>query len=152
MHNKYLLIFLLVIAIGIPACRNKPTAIVKPLSSAGSEKKKNGSKIEFSEEMHNFGSLKEGEIVSFSFKFTNTGETPLLLRKVEPTCGCLTVRYNKEEVGAAQSSYVEVIFNSEGEWGNQIKTVDVETSDGQAKTLTIGAYIENKNINVDLNK
>jgi hypothetical protein len=125
---------------------------VKPSSPAGSEKKKSIGKIEFSEEIHNFGSLKEGEIVSFSFKFKNTGESPLMLRKVEPTCGCLTVRYDTEEVGAAQSSYVEVIFNSEGEWGNQIKTVDVETSEGQAKTLTIGAFVENKNINIDLNK
>jgi hypothetical protein len=140
------------ITFGIAACHNKPSANVKPSLSTGSEKKKNTGKIEFSEEMHNFGSLKEGETVSFSFKFKNIGESPLRLRKVAPTCGCLTVRYDNEEVGAAQSSFVEVIFNTEGEWGNQIKTVEVETSEGQTKTLIIGAFVENKNINVDLNK
>jgi len=151
MHKKYLYIVFLLITFGIQACHNKPAANVKPSSSAGSEKKKNIGKIEFSEEIHNFGSLKEGEIVSFSFKFKNIGESPLRLQRVEPTCGCLTVRYDKEEVGVAQSSFVEVIFNSEGEWGNQIKTVDLETSGGQTRTLTIGAFVENKNINVDLN-
>jgi hypothetical protein len=152
MCKKFLYLFFLFIAIGITACHNNPPAILKPSSSADSQKKKKTGRIEFSEEIHNFGSLKEGEIVSFSFKFKNLGESPLRLRKVEPTCGCLTVRYDKEDVGAAQSSFIEVIFNTEGEWGNQVKTVEVETSEGQVKTLTIGAFVENKNINVDLNK
>ena len=115
MRTKYLIIFLLLISIGIQACHNKPSANVKPLSSAGSEKKKNNGRIEFSEEIHNFGTLKEGEIVSFSFKFRNTGDGPIRLIKVEPTCGCLTVRYDKEDIAPELSSFVEVIFNTEGE-------------------------------------
>jgi hypothetical protein len=152
MRKKLLFLFFLLIAAGITACHNNPSANPKPSSSADSQKKKKPGKIEFSEEIHNFGSLKEGEIVSFSFKFKNLGESPFRLRKVEPACGCLTVRYDKEELGTAQSSIVEVIFNTEGEWGNQIKTVEVETSEGQVITLTVGAFVENRNINIDLNK
>jgi len=44
-----------------------------------------------------------------------------------------------------------VIFQTSGEWGNQVKTVEIETSDGETKTLTIGAFVENKSFNIDLN-
>jgi hypothetical protein len=44
-----------------------------------------------------------------------------------------------------------VILNTNGEWGNLIKTVEIETSSGEKKSLTIGAYVENRNFNMDLN-
>jgi hypothetical protein len=151
MGYKYLVLFFLLNITFIQACHNKQPANSKPSALAGSEKKKNVAKIEFTEEIHNFGTLKQGEVVSFSFKFKNTGNGPLRLTKVDPTCSCLSVRYQKEDVDVSGSSFIEVIFNSEGEWGNQIKSVDIETSTGQVKTLTIAAFVENKNINIDLN-
>jgi hypothetical protein len=101
--------------------------------------------------MHNFGTLKAGETVSFSFQFRNSGGSSFHLTKVEPTCGCLSVRYNKDSIESQSVSAIEVIFQSAGEWGNQIKTVNVETSGGEIKTLTIGAYVENEIFNNDIN-
>lgn len=151
MKTRYVILFLLVSNISFFACNNRPTAIVKPSASDLSGKKKGLGKIDFTEEMHNFGTLKEGEIVSYSFQFKNNGTAPFRLTKVEPTCGCLTVQYDKTEVANQATSVIEVIFHSDGEWGNQIKTVSIETSAGETKTIIIGAYVENKNFNIDLN-
>lgn len=130
-------------------CQNR-TPKVKSADSQQLQKKSPG-RIEFSQEIHNFGSVKAGEIVSFAFKFKNIGGSSLQLTKVEPTCGCITVNYNKEEVSSSAYSYIEVTFNSAGEWGNILKTIDLETSAGEKKMLTIGAFVENSIINIDLN-
>ena len=79
-------------------CNSHSSSRVTPAVSAEPDKKKGPGRIEFSKEMHNFGTLKEGEIVSFSFQFKNTGSSPFRLTKVEPACGCLAVQYNKEEI------------------------------------------------------
>lgn len=151
MIKLHLILLFFAANILILACQNRSSQPPKPSASVDSDKKKSLGKIEFSKEMHNFGTLKEGEIVAYSFQFKNNGATSFHLTKVEPTCGCLSVQYNKEEIETQATSIIDVIFHSEDEWGNQIKTVNIETSNGETKTLTIGAFIENKNFNIDLN-
>ena len=148
---KLLLILFSAANILVVACQNYSSQPVKSSVSIDSDKKKNPGKIEFTKEIHNFGTLKEGEIVAYSFQFKNNGAAPFRLTKVEPTCGCLSVQYDKKEIGTQDTSVIDVIFHSEGEWGNLIKTINIETSNGETKTLTIGAFVENKNFNIDLN-
>ena len=119
-------------------------------SNAPNEKKISG-KIVFEKEIHNFGTLKEGEIVSFSFKFKNKGGSPFKIIEAEASCGCIEVKFADTEIVPGDSSFVSVIFNSSGEWGNQLKGATVETSEGERKELQVGAYIDNKQFNNLLN-
>jgi hypothetical protein len=151
MIRKYGLLIFAVAMLHLSACHNQPSDRVKQPVASGSDKKKQPGRIEFTKEIHNFGTLKDGEIVAFSFQFKNTGGSAFRLTKAEPGCGCLTVQYDKEEIQAQSASTVEVILNTNGEWGNLIKTVEIETSSGEKKSLTIGAYVENRNFNMDLN-
>jgi Protein of unknown function (DUF1573) len=151
---KYLKLFKLVIGLLILATLQYSCAITpqKP-SSKGDESfaKKSPGRIVFDQEIHNFGSLIDGEIVSYSFIFRNTGGSSFYLVKGEKSCGCIDIRYNSNEILPGDSSTVELIFNSSGEWGNIIKGVVIETSLGERKELHIGAYIDNKQINNLLN-
>lgn len=151
MKTKPLILFFLLISILLPACKNHSSHQASATAKADSIKKKSSGRIEFTKEIHNFGTLKEGEVVVYSFQFKNTGDSSIRLTKVEPTCGCLSVQYNKADIESQTVSFIDVIFHTEGEWGNQIKTVDIATSNGEKKSLTIGAFIENKNFNIDLN-
>jgi hypothetical protein len=119
-------------------------------SNTPNEKKISG-KIVFEKEIHNFGTLKEGEIVSFSFKYINKGGSPFRIIKAEASCGCIDVKFPDTEIVPGDSSFVSVIFNSSGEWGNQLKGATVETSEGERKELQVGAYIDNKQFNNLLN-
>jgi hypothetical protein len=114
-------------------------------------KKKEPGRLEFTKELHNFGTLKEGETVVFSFQFKNSGGSPFRLQKVELECSCLTVQYDKGEIEPGTISPLDVAFHTEGEWGNVIKTINIESTTGERKILTIGAFVENKNFNLDLN-
>lgn len=151
MIKKYSLLIFVATGILTAACHNQPPNRVKQSVATGSEKKKQPGRIEFTKEIHNFGELKNGEIVAFSFQFKNSGGTAFRLTKVEPACGCLAVQYDKGEIQPQAISAIEVIFNSKGEWGNLIKSVEIETSSGEKKSLTIGAFVENSNFNIDLN-
>jgi hypothetical protein len=151
MINKYQILICVLVSIVALGCQSKPSNPSSTSLAIELNKKKPPGRIEFTKEIHNFGTLKEGEIVGYSFQFINSGGSSIRLAKVEPTCGCITVQFNKEEIPSQAKSALDVIFNTEGEWGNQIKTVEIVTSNGETKTLTIGAFIENKNFNIDLN-
>jgi len=111
------------------------------------DRKKSPGKIVFEQEIHNFGTLKDGEIVSFSFIFHNKGESPFRLVKVEKSCGCIELKYSSTEIAPGESSTIEMVLSTAGEWGNLIKDATIETSEGEKKELHIGAYIENKQFN-----
>jgi hypothetical protein len=136
----------IVVFIGLSlSCESKKSnANKEPLNSQGTEKKGAG-RIEFVKKIHNFGSLKAGEVIAFTFVFKNAGESPLQIIKCESSCGCIEIQYNKEAIEPGQKSGIEVVFNTAGEWGNQIKTIKISSSSGEEKELTIGAYIENEN-------
>ena len=133
------------------SCTNPPKQEKRDSKENTSLEKKTPGKIVFDKEIHNFGTLKDGEIVSYSFTFRNTGGSPFKISKVEKTCGCIDFKYNSNAIEPGETSIIEVIFNTSGEWGNQIKGATVETSEGERKELQIGAFIENKQFNNLLN-
>lgn len=146
--NTLIVISLLLI---FSSCGNYKKPENKDLEQYNSSEKKSAGKIVFVKEIHNFGTLKDGEIVSFSFVFRNMGGSPIQIVKTEVSCGCINIQYNRNDILPGESSAIEVVFNTSGEWGNLIKGVTIETSDGTRKELQIGAYIENKQFNNLLN-
>ena len=84
--------------------------------------------IDFFEESHNFGEIKEGEKVKHTFRFKNTGSNPLKVENVKASCGCTTPRWTKEEVAPGAEGMIEVEFNSQGRAGVARKTVTVTTN------------------------
>ena len=44
--------------------------------------------IRFERDTLQLGTIRYGEKRKVTFRFTNTGQTPLLLRDVRPSCGC----------------------------------------------------------------
>jgi len=104
-------------------------------------------KIVFDQEIHNFGTLKDGEIAAFAFVFKNSGGMPFKIVKADKSCGCIEVRYSSIDVAPGEQSSIEISLNTAGEWGNLIREAIIETSTGERKTLQVGAYIENKQFN-----
>ena len=152
MRKIYILVIFLLYCIEFQACIQPTSSTVKTSLTTNPEKKKSPGKIEFVKEFHNFGTIREGEIVAFSFLFKNNGGTPFRMKKVEPSCDCISVSFEHTEINVQATSAIEVVFHSEGEWGNQIKMVNIETSAGEFKILTVGAFIENSSFNIDINK
>lgn len=106
-------------------------------------------KFAFLQEFHNFGTLQAGEIVAYSFRFTNTGDGDLVIEKAESDCGCITVEFPREAIHAQEAGFVEIIFNSSGEVGKVYKEIILYSNTEPNKTkLAIAATVQNELINI----
>ena len=72
----------------------------------------NKPEFKFAEETHDFGKVPQGKPVSWEFKFTNTGEEPLIISNVESTCGCTVPKYTNTPVLKGESGVITVTFNA----------------------------------------
>lgn len=81
--------------------------------------------IQFEDTEHDFGTIKEGDQVEYTFKFKNTGEAPLIIQSAQPSCGCTVPSYTKEPIKPGESGIVHAKFDSNGKPNIQNKTITV---------------------------
>lgn len=89
--------------------------------------------ISFDQMVHNFGDIKQGEVVEYAFKFTNTGDKDLLITDAHSTCGCTVPDWPKEPVKPGKSSYMKVVFNSAGKEGFTEKEITITANTNPAE-------------------
>lgn len=130
MKNKFLLLLSMVLIGFSSVAQDK-----KVLDNIANE---NSNQAEFNFEVaeHNFGTIKQGESSTYEFKFTNTGNEPLIISKAEGSCGCTVPLYPKEPIMKGQTATVKVTFNSAGKLGVQDKTVTI-TSNAKTNPMVL---------------
>lgn len=85
-------------------------------------------KFEFDKEIFDFGVIQEGETVQTTFKFKNTGKTPLIITDASATCGCTVPEYPKTPIKPGEEGEISVKFNSQGRLGMQDKIVTIKSN------------------------
>nr|MBP6386038.1 DUF1573 domain-containing protein [Pseudarcicella sp.] len=81
--------------------------------------------LKFSVTEFDFGKIKEGEMATHKFEFTNTGTAPVIISSANPSCGCTVADWTKEPVMPGKSGHVTASFNSTGRPGSFSKTATV---------------------------
>src|SRR5690606_33343328 len=94
-----------------------------PLTSDGKIDDTKLPKFEFVSETYDFGKIKQGEKVSYSYKFKNIGTTPLIISNASASCGCTVPTYPEDPIAPGAEGIVVVVFDSNGKMGMQTKTV-----------------------------
>jgi len=133
----------IVLIIGLFSCTGKKPD-VKTESNREINKTEQLTEMVFDTEMHDFGKVKSGEILRYSFVFSNKGETVLTIKKAEADCGCLQAKVLKEQVKPGEKGIIEVEFNSAGMTGKQLKTIEIQSNSKEPKHLIIFAEVENE--------
>jgi hypothetical protein len=96
--------------------------------------------IKFEKTAHNFGTFKESEIQKTVFKFTNTGNEPLVIHQAITSCGCTVAKYTLTPVEPGKTGEVEVVYNGKGKlFGHFRKSITVRSN---AKTPITRISIE----------
>ena len=97
----------------------------------------------FEKSEHDFGNIKQGDKVSYSFKFKNKGESDLIISDAKGTCGCTVPEYPKTPIKPGESGKIKVTFDSNGKTGSQAKSVTIfcNTKKGQ-EILNIKSNVE----------
>jgi len=127
-----------------------PAIVNNPASAdpAASSETKAVPMIEFEKTRHHFGVIVAGEKVSYTFKFKNTGDAPLVLSSASATCGCTVPSYTKEAIQPGDEGSVEVTFDSSGKSGMESKNITIGSNTIPNSTvLTISAEINSSENN-----
>ena len=92
---------------------------------------------------HDFGTIKEGDEVSYDFKFKNSGEADLQITNAKGSCGCTVPDYPKNPLKPGEEGIIKVSFNSTGKVGLNTKSVTLmcNTKEGN-KVIQIKANVE----------
>jgi hypothetical protein len=131
--NRRRLVWALAISIvsaGLAVRAADPTpalAVAAPAPTALAATNVIGPKIQFETVMHDFGRAKSGEVVKYTYIFTNTGDQALELSGVQ-ACGCITADWTKK-VEPGKTGTIPISFNSAGYAGPVAKGITVTCND-----------------------
>lgn len=100
--------------------------------------------MSFDKKVHNFGKIKEDTENKASFIVTNTGKNPLIIDKVDVSCGCTTAKKPEKPIAPGKSDKIEIVFHPKvGQLNEQKKTVTVTANtDPKIVVLNIEAFVE----------
>ena len=116
---------------------NKPTLSGIPIDSSFHPA------ANFPETEHNFGSIKQGQVVECFFIIKNSGNTTLIIKDIRTSCGCTAAVVKKKELLPGDSSQIRVQFDSAGLNGKVNRVISITTNDPihPRKSLTIFADV-----------
>lgn len=87
-----------------------------------------GVDVQFDELTYDFGTVKEGTMVSHKFFYSNVGSKPFVIKEASGTCGCTQPGYSKSPLAPGEASYVNVTFNTKGKTGEQNPVITLVTN------------------------
>lgn len=94
--------------------------------------------LSFEKEIYEFPkTISEGERVSYSFKFTNTGKSDLIISDARAECGCTIPTFSKEPIPPGGKGKIDVEYNSEGRGGGIHEKAVTVTSNSIPKTRVL---------------
>ena len=86
-----------------------------------------GPEIEFEKVVHDYGEIPFNGNGECEFRFTNTGNEPLLIQKPKSSCGCTIPSWPKEPILPGESDVIKVTYRT-NRAGNINKTVTVTSN------------------------
>jgi hypothetical protein len=94
----------------------------------------------------NFGTIAEGQKLEVAFRFKNSGNKPLVIARVQPSCGCTVAEQPTEPIAPGNEGTVKAVFDSERHTGVNHKTLYVyaNTKGNQANELQFAVVVEKK--------
>ena len=99
--------------------------------------------FKFDKESHDFGKIPVNKPATIEFKFTNIGDQPLIITKVETTCGCTVPEYTQTPIKKGDSGVIKVTYNPTGAALPFSKSITITSN---AKTSTKVLYIKGETI------
>ncbi|MGE5845485.1 MAG: DUF1573 domain-containing protein, partial [Ignavibacteria bacterium] len=120
------------------------TVVKKMKESIGS----NQPKIYFNESEHDFGTIKEGKVVDYLFKFSNKGDAPLKIKNVKTSCGCTAALVSSKTIEPGNEGTLRIELNTKDRSGKMSRSITISSNDPAEpnKVLLISAEIK-KEIN-----
>lgn len=147
--KKTILVLSAISMIAFTSCKENASSKIKSDNVAEAAQRDEAGKqipvMEFEKEEHDFGTIEQGTAQEAVFKFTNTGNAPLIITNATSSCGCTVPNPPKDPIAPGETGELMVKFNGSGQ--NQVSktiTVNANTEKG-SELLRIKAFVNPKN-------
>lgn len=118
--------------------------VTNPKSAEQTNKK--GPVMQFEKTEYDFGKILQGEVVSYTFRFTNVGDTPLIISSVDKSCGCTASEYPRDPILPGKTGSIKITYDSKGHQGFQSKALVINANTNPAHTtLRVKAQVRTPN-------
>ena len=107
--------------------------------------------ISFDTKSYDFGKIHEEDgKADYTFAFTNKGNSPLVISRVQASCGCTTPTWTKEPIEPGKSGSVLVSYNPLGRPGVFAKSITVfsNASEEQVGLIIKGEVVPKSNVDM----
>lgn len=93
-----------------------------------------------------FGSIPEGQKLEVAYRFLNSGTKPLIIARVQPSCGCTVAEQPNEPIMPGKEGVIKASFNSEGRIGINHKKIYViaNTVGSQSNEINFTVLVQKK--------
>lgn len=88
----------------------------------------NAGRLVFTDTVHDFGNLTEGEVITYDFEYKNIGKKEILITEAKGSCGCTVPEWDTAPIAPGATGTMKVTFNSDGKPGYNEKKVLITTS------------------------
>ena len=78
-----------------------------------------------------FGRLGSGEIAQLRIWLANDASRPVAVASYRRSCGCTSLEFDSQPIVPGDARQVTLTFDSRGEWGWQLKTLDISLAGAQ---------------------
>lgn len=134
---------LAVFASAASAQDKKQTISAQPIATPAAAKTSSltTENVAFKSESYDFGTIPEGPAAEHVFTFTNTGKEPIIVERVQPSCGCTAPDWSKEPIAPGKTGMVKATYGTQGRPGHFEKNMTVFTNAG-VKTVSFKGTVE----------
>ena len=81
--------------------------------------------VQLIDSVYNFGTVTEGEKVTYNFRFKNAGAKPLVIASATASCGCTIPEKPEKPILPGETGFIKVVFNSAGKRNHNEKHITV---------------------------
>jgi len=132
-----------ILLMAVIACGSGPntqTPALADMSKADTVEQPHQTSLRWIDSTLDFGKVTEGETIEARFRFQNTGNHPLVISNVSPSCGCTVAEKPAAPIAPGTAGSIKASFDSRGRPGPNLKTLNVysNTTEGMHQlTFTV---------------
>ncbi len=141
------IVTLLAAIVLMTACQNQAQEKTATNATTVAADPKDNTTVQWLDSAKDMGQITEGQKLEVAFRFRNSGNKPLIIKSVQPSCGCTVADYPKEPIAAGQEGVIKGVFDSNGKSGKNNKTLTVYANTGGegSHTLSFTVDVQKKN-------
>ena len=119
------------------------TTTPTPSAQAVQANVSSGASFQWENTMYNFGNINQGEVVNYTFKFTNNGTEDLLIQSASASCGCTVPKKPEGAIAPGGQGEIVVRYDSKGKSGQQSPVITIVANTNPRQTrLNLRGFVQ----------